>query len=122
LSRAQRADRLAHALYFGQRRVVQKLLDDDPTLAPERCDLRFRRGTGPDCANPSSATEPLAGRSPILHLADSKFIHMAPDKRTSILQIAALLVEHGADVNDGCQPEPDSCPPPSKRTLGEKIK
>lgn len=113
LSRAQRADRLAQALYFGQQWVVQKLLEDDPTLVSERFDLQlatydFDAVRDRIAQVPSSATEPVAGRSPIVHLAFSRYIHMAPSKRIQMLQIAALLVEHGADVNDGYPPEAGS--------------
>ena len=113
LSRAQRADRLAQALYFGQQWVVRKLLDDDPTLPSERFDLQlatydFEAVRERIARSPSFATEPVAGRSPLVHLAFSRYIHMAPSKREHMLQIAAFLVEHGADVNDGYPPEPGS--------------
>lgn len=113
LSRAQRADRLAHALYFGQQWVVQKLLEDDPALPSERFDLQiatydFEAVRDRIAQSPASATQPVADRTPIVHLAYSKYIHIAPDRRAQMLQIATLLVEHGADVNDGYQPEPGS--------------
>lgn len=113
LSRAQRAERLGRALYFGQQWVVQKLLGDDPSLLAENFNLQLATydfGAVRDriAQKPSAATEPIGERSPILHLAYSKYIHMAPAKRTQMLRIAALLVENGADVNDGYSPESDS--------------
>lgn len=113
LSRTQRADRLAQALYFGQQWVVRKLLEDDPTLVSERFDLQlatydFDAVRERITQASSSATEKVAGRSPIVHLAFSRYIQMAPSKRPQMLQIAALLVEHCADVNDGYPPEAGS--------------
>jgi ankyrin repeat protein len=111
LNRAERADRLAQALYFGQQWVVQKLLEDDSRIISDRFDLQlatYDLDAVQDriAHSPSAATEPVAGRSPILHLAFSKYIHMEPSRRAQMLDIAALLVENGANVNDGHPSEP----------------
>ena len=51
-------------------------------------------------ADPAAATRAVGLRTPILHLAFSRHIHAAPDKRDDMLAIADLLVAAGADVND----------------------
>lgn len=113
MSRAQRSERLSQALYYGQQWVVRRLLEDDPTLAAENFGLQIATYDLDAVRDrlaraPSAATTIIGVRSPILHLAYSKYIHMAPAKRDDMLQIAALLVAHGADVNDGYPPEPGS--------------
>jgi len=113
MTRVQRAERLKRALYFGQHWVVTKLLEDDPTLPAENFGLQIAlydvdAVTAGLSQSPSAATEIIGVRSPILHLAYSQYIHMVPEKRADMLRIAASLVEHGADVNDGYASEPDS--------------
>jgi ankyrin repeat protein len=113
MSRGQRADRLHDALYHGRRWVAEKLLAAEPDLASGRLDLQvatydlaaLRRALA---ATPSAATTPINGRTPLVHLAFSKYIDMAPEKRADMLAIAELLLAHGADVDDGYPPEPGS--------------
>jgi ankyrin repeat protein len=113
MSRPQRAERLGRALHHGQQWVVRKLLNDDPDLPDENLGLQiatYDLGTVKDrlARDAAAGIEKIGDRSPILHLAFSKYIHMAPALRASMLEIAALLVAHGADVNDGHPPEPGS--------------
>ncbi len=113
MSRAERAERLGRALYYGQQWVVKKLLDDDPNLPDETFGLQVATYNLAAVSDrlmraPGAAREKIGTRSPILHLAYSKYIHMAPDKRDAMLTIAELLVANGADVNDGFPPEPGS--------------
>lgn len=113
MTRAQRAARLEHGLRFGQNWVVAKLLDGDPDLASTNLGLQCATY---DVAavkaalerNPAAATEVIGDRAPLLHLAFSKYIHMAPERRAAMLEIVQLLVAHGANVNDGCPAEPGS--------------
>lgn len=113
LSRSERAQRLRRALYYGHQWAVETLLGDEPDLLNEGFDLQIamydvkavRRVLS---QSPSRATKTIGIRTPILHLAYSKYIHMAPEKREAMLEIANLLVQNGADVNDGFPPEPGS--------------
>ena len=113
LTRVERAERLTRALYFGQLWVIRKLLEDDPTLPAENLGLQsatydveaVRAAIAPDEA---VATRPIGGRSPLLHLAYSHYFKVAPDREPAMLELAALLVSHGTDVNDGFAPERDS--------------
>ncbi|MEL6316305.1 MAG: ankyrin repeat domain-containing protein [Pseudomonadota bacterium] len=113
MSRAERADRLRRALYFGQAWAVKKLLGAEPDLAQEGLDLQIathdaaavRRAVS---RAPAQAAEKIGLRSPILHLAFSHYVHIAPETAPEMLEIARLLVANGADVNDGCPPEPGS--------------
>jgi ankyrin repeat protein len=57
-------------------------------------------------ADSGAATQVVGVRSPLLHLAFSKEIHRKPEKREAMFAIAELLVENGADVNDGYPYEP----------------
>ena len=113
MNRDQRAERLKVALFHGQRWVVEKLLGEDPGLTGHNLGLEIatynldaaRRAVESD---PGAATATIGVRSPILHLAYSRYIHMAPEKRDDMLAIAQLLVDHGADPNDAYPAEPDS--------------
>jgi ankyrin repeat protein len=113
MSREERADRLAEALYHGRRWVAEKLLAAEPGLTSGRLDLQaatydLAAIRAALAKTPAAATAPIRDRTPILHLAFSKYIHMAPEKRSDMLAIAELLLANGADVNDGYPPEPGS--------------
>lgn len=109
---AQRARRLGQALYHGQRWIVEKLVSDDPDLSSHDFGLQIatydlaavRRVLAKDAG---LAKQSLGRLTPILALSYSQYIHMVPERRADMLAIAELLVVHGADVNDGFQPEPD---------------
>ncbi|MEO1275270.1 MAG: ankyrin repeat domain-containing protein, partial [Pseudomonadota bacterium] len=49
---------------------------------------------------------PLRNRPLIAHLAYSQYIHMAPEKEAAMLDLADLLLDAGADPNDGVPSEP----------------
>lgn len=112
MSRDQRAERLKIALYFGQPWVAERLLTDDPSLASHNLGLQIALydvdAVEAALADPAKATEKIGIRSPILHLAYSKHIHTAPEKRGDMLRIADLLVANGADVNDAYPYQPGS--------------
>lgn len=113
MTRDQRAERLKRALYFGQKWVVDKLLTDDPTLADHDFGLKVATYNVAEVGaqlekSPDPATQMIGVRSPILHLAYSHYFRMVPDAYVDMLKIADLLVEAGADVNDGYAPDPSS--------------
>lgn len=112
MTRDQRAERLKMALYFGQRWVVEKLLSADPDLTRHNLGLQIAtydlNAVTKVMEDPSAATRVIGVRSPILHLAYSKYIHMAPERREDMLAIADLLVRNGADPNDGYASDPGS--------------
>ena len=58
--------------------------------------------------NPEATTQKIGPRTPILHLAFSKYIHARPDLESHMLAVADLLLSKGADVNDGYPPFPGS--------------
>jgi ankyrin repeat protein len=106
MTRDQRAERLKTALYHGQHWITEKLLRDDPALAHANLGLEIalydlsalQKALN---ADPEAAARLIGIRSPILHLAFSKEIHRSPDKLEAMLEIAELLVAHGAEVDDG---------------------
>ncbi|MCK0149780.1 ankyrin repeat domain-containing protein [Marivita sp. S6314] len=51
--------------------------------------------------DPQLATAESGARRPIVHLAFSRWIKHHPDLTDDMLRVAELLLEHGADVNDG---------------------
>ena len=113
LTREQRAERLKMALYFGQAWVVKHLLKLDSDLCNANLGLQiatYDLAAVRDAVDrdPAAATELIGVRTPILHLAYSKFIHMEPNRADAMLAIAELLLAGGADVNDGFAPEPGS--------------
>lgn len=105
MDRAARAQRLRVALYHGQHWVVRHLLAQDPDLPDDAFDLQIATYDLPAVqaalTDPEAAKRPLGRRTPILHLAFSQYIDMAPEKRTDMLAIARLLLANGADPNDG---------------------
>lgn len=113
MNRDERAERLKQALYFGQNWVIDKLLADDPDLPSHNLGLQIALYdlTAVRAAlaqRPESASEEIGVRRPILHLAFSRYIHKAPEKRGDMLAIAGLLLAQGADPNDGYAAEPGS--------------
>lgn len=113
MTRDQRAERLKMALYHGQHWVVRKLLLVDPALPQHNLGLQIAMYDidAVQAAvelDPEAATRKIGFRTPILHLAFSKHIHMVPEKQADMLAIAQCLLAAGADTNDGFAPEPGS--------------
>ncbi|MEM8788135.1 MAG: ankyrin repeat domain-containing protein [Pseudomonadota bacterium] len=113
MSRADRAQRLKMALYFGQNWVVEALLAEDPDLPRDRLDLQIALYDLPAveaaiARDPTVATRAIGPRVPLLHLAFSQYLHMAPERAPAMLRIADLLLAAGADVNLGFAPDPDA--------------
>ncbi|MCR8546752.1 ankyrin repeat domain-containing protein [Salipiger sp. P9] len=106
LDRAARVQRLKVALFHGQMRVAERLLDETPDLADGlfglQCALYRREAVAAALAEePALAVTRFGPRSPILHLAFSRWIHVRPELEADMLAVAELLLAHGADVNDG---------------------
>lgn len=113
MDRARKQQRLKIALYHGQHTVVDRLLTDTPDLAHGQLGLEVALYDLPAVKaalhrDASLAVTPIGPRRPILHLAFSKHIQAHPEKADAMMAIAELLVEHGADVNDGFPFEPGS--------------
>ncbi|GAB4520901.1 MAG: hypothetical protein Tsb0019_22100 [Roseibium sp.] len=113
LSREEKVERLTRALYFGQHWITEALLAEDPSLKDETFGLQvalydLNAVRDAIAADPAAAVRPVGRRTPILHLAFSKEIHHSPGKRADMMAIAGLLLENGADVNDGYPAEPGS--------------
>jgi len=113
MDRAQRAERLERALYFGQAWVVRALLDAHPDLP--RAAFGLELATYDVAAvrarlarDPAAATAPAPRRPPIAHLCFSQYHRIAPEREGAMLAVAQLLVDHGADPNDGVPVEPGS--------------
>ncbi|WP_372603311.1 ankyrin repeat domain-containing protein [Actibacterium sp.] len=105
LDRAARQQRLKVALYHGQNHVVQALLDETPDLAEGLFGLQVALLNLPAVRavladDPEAATRKRGPRTPMLHLAFSRYIHARPELKDDMLAIASLLVANGADVND----------------------
>ncbi|QDY68614.1 ankyrin repeat domain-containing protein [Qingshengfaniella alkalisoli] len=111
LDRADKQQRLKVALYHGRNWAVEQLLAETPDLADGLFGLQValydlgavRRALQ---ADPDLATRAAGPRTPILHLAFSRYIHAHPEKEADMIAIAELLLAHGADINDG-MPESD---------------
>jgi len=113
MDRARKQQRLKIALYHGQNTVVDRLLADTPDLARGLLGLEIALYDLPAVKSalqkdPGLATTLFGPRRPILHLAFSKHFQTHPEKADAMMTIAELLVQHGADVNDGFPFEPDS--------------
>ena len=113
MDRAQRAERLERALYFGQAWVVRALLDADPELPHAAFGLELatydvEAVRARLARDPAAATAPAPRRRPIAHLCFSQYHRMAPERHGAMLELAQLLVDHGADPNDSVPVEPGS--------------
>ncbi|GAB5375858.1 MAG: hypothetical protein AcusKO_23200 [Acuticoccus sp.] len=106
LDRAAREQRLKIALHQGQNALAEHLLAATPDLADGLLGLEialYRRAVVERAlaADPAAATRPIAGRPPLHFLCWSKWYLARPALRADMLTIAKLLVDHGADVNEG---------------------
>ena len=113
LSRMELAEKLKYALFCGRFSTIEKLLNFEPILANENLGLQIalydlNAVQYSIKKNSTCATKVVGVRTPILHLAYSKYIHYKPELKNEMMAIAELLVSNGADVNDGYPPEPGS--------------
>lgn len=113
LNRASAQQRLKVALFRGQIPVAERLLAQWPDLAEGlfglMCALYDVEGVARMLAEDPARAARIAGpRRPILHLAFSRWIKARPDLSEQMLEVARLLVRHGADVNDHFVPYPGS--------------
>lgn len=102
MDRAKKTARLERALYHGQGWVVAALLDELPDLAHAHMGIECALGdylavAARLAADPTLATQPINGRSPLLHLSFSKHLQEAD---AAVLPLAELLHFHGADPDD----------------------
>ncbi len=112
LDRAARQQRLGTALANGQDFAIQQLLADDPDLPLGNFGLACRLYLKDEVARllaetPSLATKPAPLHPPLCMMAQSKAIHLFPERETDMLAIANMLLEGGADPNYGAPYETD---------------
>ncbi|MEX3017838.1 ankyrin repeat domain-containing protein [Gymnodinialimonas hymeniacidonis] len=112
MDRAARQQRLGIALANGQDFVVRQLLADDPDLPNGNIGLACRLYLKDEvarilAASPSAATKPAPVNPPLCMMAQSKAIHLFPDREADMLAIADLLLSKGADPNYGTPYESD---------------
>ena len=112
MDRATRQQRLGLALTQGQEAVVRALLTDDPDLPQGNIGLACRLYLHDDvarhlAADPARATAPAPTHPPLTMMAQSKAIHLFPDRAADMRAIADLLLAHGADPNYGAAYESD---------------
>jgi ankyrin repeat protein len=106
LDRATALQKLKIAMANGRNGLAQDLLARWPDLADGvfglECAL-YRRAAVEAALqrDPGLAVRRAGPRSPILHLAFSKWHQAHPELHKDMLAIADLLLAHGADVNDG---------------------
>lgn len=105
LDRAARVQRLKIALYHGQHWMIRRLLEETPDLAKDQfalsCALYDIAEVRRVLAEDSTAATRLFGPArPIVHLAFSTYFQVRPDLEADMLEVAAVLCAHGADVND----------------------
>lgn len=111
MDRAQKQQRLGQALKQGQDHVTGKMLEADPDLAQDNLALSillydYDAVAQMITADPGRATKSSPLAPPLTILAQSKAIHLFPDREGEMLAIANLLLSHGADPNHG-QPHGD---------------
>lgn len=106
LDRAAALQQLKVALFRGQVARVEALLERFPDLADGHfgleCALYRREAVEAALARePGLAVARLGRRTPILHLAFSRWIHARTELEADMLGVAEALLARGADVNDG---------------------
>ncbi|GAB5447823.1 ankyrin repeat domain-containing protein [Gymnodinialimonas sp.] len=106
MDRAERQQRLGQACKQGQNHVIQQMLDADPSLPNGNLALAlllYDHATvaGMIEADRRRATQPCPMVPPLTVLAQSKAIHLFPEREADMLAIANLLLSHGADPNHG---------------------
>lgn len=111
MSREERVARLRRALFLGQAWVIEKLLTDDPGLKNHDLGLElafFDRDAVTErvSTDPAAALTEIDGRSPLLHLCNSRYHKCIDVPPEQIVALADLLHAHGADPNDS-YPDPD---------------
>ncbi|MEM7723385.1 MAG: ankyrin repeat domain-containing protein [Pseudomonadota bacterium] len=103
---AAKQQRLGLAIKNGQQWVVQRMLEADPGL-PEgtiglACCFYLKDVVARMLdADPEAATRKAPLAPPLTILAQSKAIHMFPEREADMLAIADMLLAGGADVNAG---------------------
>ena len=110
LDRAARQQRLGIALANGQPRIIEHLLAEDPDIAGGNiglaCRLYLREEVAKILAtDPGAATRKAPLNPPLTMMAQSKALHMFPDREADMLAIADMLLHHGADPDYGAPME-----------------
>ncbi len=113
LGRAARQQRLKIALFHGQVHVARRILDETPDLADGQLDLEIalydRAGVARALkADPQAAVRRLGPRTPMCHLAFSRYIQARPELADDMIAIADMLVARGASVDDSMPVSPDN--------------
>ncbi len=111
----QKARRLEQALYHGQGWIIDALLSDTPDLAHANlgieCALYDVEAVRKRLAAKSDlVSQPINGRTPILHLAFSKQFRRLND-HTAMIEVANVLKDAGANVDDSYPFEGDEASP-----------
>lgn len=111
LGREGRQRRLAQALFEGWKPQAERLLEGDPSLADGHAGLQAALYDAKALSlilenDPGAATRRIAGRSPILFLTFSRFWRMRPEVAGDAIAVAGMLMECGADIDDGMPADP----------------
>lgn len=106
MDKAAKRQRLKVAVHHGQAHVIEKLLDDTPDLADGDFGLEialYHRDAVEAAlwSDPRRATAKVGMAPPIVQLAQSRMIHLWPEREADMLAIADMLFQRGADVNAG---------------------
>jgi len=110
MDRAARQQRLKTALWNGRTQAIKSLVADDPDIAQDafalKCALFDAQGVRDWLArDPSVVHDAFGPRGrPINHLAFSRVLQVFPEREADMIEVAALLVAAGADVNDAFVP------------------
>ncbi|MEM8632498.1 MAG: ankyrin repeat domain-containing protein [Pseudomonadota bacterium] len=110
MDRAEKAERLKMALYHGQKRMVDALLQEAPDLGRDNlglaCALYDLDHVTAALAKDKEAASRIVGvRAPMLHLAFSRYYRMGGTAEASIA-VAEALIAAGADVDASYPFEP----------------
>ena len=115
LDRTGRQQKLVQALFEGWKPQVERLLGADPAIADGHIGLLAALYRRDDVAamlrtDPGAANRLAGRRTPLLHLAFSRYHRMRPDLAGEATAITDLLLEHGAEVDEGVLANPEDDP------------
>jgi len=103
--REQRRARLVEAALDGRPEIAERLLEHDPSLASAGLDVALVLGdhaavTRALEADPALISRDIRGRKPLSHACHSAFLRPASPRAPGVRRVVALLLDHGADVNE----------------------
>jgi ankyrin repeat protein len=113
--REQRRARLVEAALNGRADAAERLLAHDPALAYAGLEVALVLGDDAAVAealreDPGLVSKQVGDRKPLSHACHSAFLHPESPRAPGVRRVVALLLDHGADVNETFENEYGAMP------------